>query len=57
LSDLPKASQGLLEAVADGLPTTAEAADLSKVLDAHARVVELADIDQRVSALEQERNR
>jgi hypothetical protein len=58
LADLPKASAGLLEAVAAGELTTTEAGDLSKVLDAHLRALELTDIESRLRALEaaQERN-
>src|SRR3954466_11671573 len=57
LNDLPLASLAILDGVADGSLTPSEAAELAKVLDAHARVVELADIDQRVSTLEKERTR
>jgi hypothetical protein len=52
LADLPKASQGLLEAVADGTLTATEAGDLSKVLDSHLRALELTDIESRLRALE-----
>jgi hypothetical protein len=55
LADLPQASLAVLQGVADGSLTPTEAAEIGRVLDAHARLTELSDIDQRVRALEQER--
>lgn len=52
LSDLPKVSECLLQAVAAGELTATEAGDLSKVLDAHLRALELTDIEARLRAVE-----
>jgi hypothetical protein len=50
--DLPKASRALIEAVAGGDLTPAEAADIGKLLDTHARAVEMKDLDERLRKIE-----
>ncbi|MGU3541026.1 DUF5681 domain-containing protein [Methylobacterium sp. A54F] len=50
--DLPKATTALLQAVADGDLTAAEAAELSKLVEAHVRAVETKDFAERLAALE-----
>ncbi len=50
--DIPMASGAILKAATDGLLTPSEATALAALVQAHGKAVELADIDERVSALE-----
>ncbi|SDO52240.1 hypothetical protein SAMN05216360_12543 [Methylobacterium phyllostachyos] len=52
-ADLTKATQALLQGVADGEITPSEAAELSKLVDAHVRAIEAVDFAGRLAALEQ----
>lgn len=52
-ADLTKATRALLEGVADGEITPSEAAELSKLVDAHVKAIEVVDLATRLSALEQ----
>ena len=54
VTDLVGASAALLEAVADGDITPAEAQAVAGLLQQHARAVELHDLDERVKKLEAE---
>ena len=51
-ADLTKATRALLEGVADGEITPSEAAELSKLVDAHVKAIEAVDLATRLSALE-----
>lgn len=51
--DLPKATNALLQGVAGGAITPSEAAELSKLVDAHTKAIEAADFAKRLVALEQ----
>ena len=51
--DLPKATNALLQGVAAGEITPSEAAELSKLVDAHTKALESADFAKRLVALEQ----
>lgn len=51
-ADLPKATQAIMEAVADGELTPSEAAELGKLVDAHAKAIEVTDLHRRLEALE-----
>lgn len=50
--DLPMATQAIMEAVASGELTPSEAAELGKLVDAHAKAIEVTDLHRRLSALE-----
>lgn len=50
--DLPKATQAIMEAVAGGELTPSEAAELGKLVDAHAKAIEVTNLHQRLEALE-----
>ncbi len=50
--DLPKATQAIMEAVAAGELTPSEAAELGKLVDAHAKAIEVTDLHRRLAALE-----
>lgn len=52
LEDLPKATQALMHAVAAGELTPSEAAELGKLVDAHAKAIEVTDLHRRLEALE-----
>ena len=52
-ADLTKATKALLQGVADGEITPSEAAELSKLVDAHTKAIEAVDLATRLSALEQ----
>ncbi|MSO66295.1 MAG: hypothetical protein EXQ82_00465 [Pseudolabrys sp.] len=52
VADAVTAVTAIIEAVADGDLTPAEAAELSKVVDGFTRTVELVEIDERLSKLE-----
>ncbi|GEP04837.1 DUF5681 domain-containing protein [Methylobacterium oxalidis] len=51
-ADLPKATNALLQAVASGDLTPAEASDIGKAVDAHVRAIEAADLHQRLLRIE-----
>lgn len=50
--DLPKATRAIMEAVAAGELTPSEAAELGKLVDAHAKAIEVTDLHRRLAALE-----
>lgn len=52
-ADLTKATKALMQGVADGEITPSEAAELSKLVDAHVKAVEVRDVAARLAALEQ----
>lgn len=52
-ADLTKATKALLQGVADGEITPSEAAELSKLVDAHTKAIEAVDLATRLTALEQ----
>ncbi|GEP06619.1 DUF5681 domain-containing protein [Methylobacterium oxalidis] len=52
-SDLTKATNALLQAVAAGDLTPSEASELGKIVDAHTHAVEVTDIAERLALLEQ----
>ncbi|MGU3663148.1 DUF5681 domain-containing protein [Methylobacterium sp. A49B] len=52
-ADLTKATQALLEGVANGEITPSEAAELSKLVEAHTKAIEAVDLATRLTALEQ----
>ena len=52
-TDLTKATSALLAGVASGEITPSEAAELSKLVDAHVRAIEAEDFAKRLTALEQ----
>lgn len=56
-ADLTKATRALMEGVADGSITPSEAAELSKLVDAHVKAVEVQDVAARLIALEEEKER
>ncbi|MER2269840.1 DUF5681 domain-containing protein [Methylobacterium oxalidis] len=51
-ADLPRATSALLQAVASGDLTPAEASDIGKAVDAHVRAIEAADLHQRLLRIE-----
>lgn len=52
-ADLPKATGAILHALAAGDLTPAEAADISKSVDAHVRAIEATDLHARLARLEE----
>ena len=50
--DLPKASGALLAAVAEGEITPAEAAELARLVETHAKAIEVNEIEARLAELE-----
>lgn len=52
-ADLTKATRALMQGVADGEITPGEAAELSKLVDAHVKAISAADFAERLAALEQ----
>jgi hypothetical protein len=52
MADTVAAVTAIIDAVADGELTPAEAAELSKVVESFTRTVELVEIDERLSKLE-----
>lgn len=52
LADLPNATRALMDAVATGELTPAEAAEMGKLVDAHVRAIEVTDFAKRLEALE-----
>lgn len=55
--DLTKATAALLAAVAEGALTPSEASELGKLVDAHVRAIEAADLSERLARLEQARGK
>jgi len=56
-ADAKVAAAAILQAVADGELTPSEAGELSKLLENYTPVVEVADIETRLAALEKARTR
>jgi hypothetical protein len=52
-ADLTRATQALLQGVADGEITPAEASEMSKLITAHIEAVKVVDLAARVVALEE----
>jgi hypothetical protein len=52
IEDLSKATKAILIAVAAGELTPSEAAELGKLVDAHAKAIEVTDLHRRLAALE-----
>jgi hypothetical protein len=52
VQDLTKATSGLLEAVAAGDLTPAEAGEVAKLIEGHRKAIETADLEERVLRLE-----
>jgi Family of unknown function (DUF5681) len=52
-ADLPKASAALLAAVAEGEITPSEASALARVIDTHAKAIEINELEQRLARLEE----
>ena len=50
--DLPRLTAAILKAVGQGELDTAQAASLASLVAAHGRTLELAELEQRISALE-----
>src|SRR5215217_80431 len=55
VEDAKAAAAAILKAVADGDMTPGEAGELSKLLESYTRVIEVADFEKRLEALEQAR--
>ena len=53
--DAKAAAAAILKAVADGELTPSEAGELSKLLESYTRVVEVAEFEKRLEALEKAR--
>ena len=53
LQEQQRAQNALLQGVADGEITPSEAAELSKLVEAHTKAIEAADFAKRLAALEQ----
>ena len=53
-ADLPKVTATLLDAASSGELAPTEAEVLSKLVETHRRVVETAELEQRITALEQQ---
>ncbi len=52
VEDLPKLTAALLDLVASGALTTGEASALSTLAANHSKILELAELEKRISALE-----
>ncbi|MEM9627812.1 MAG: DUF5681 domain-containing protein [Pseudomonadota bacterium] len=52
-SDLPRITARLIEAVASGELAPSEGEALSKLVEAHRKIVETAELEERISRLEQ----
>ncbi|MCJ2087135.1 DUF5681 domain-containing protein [Methylobacterium sp. E-005] len=52
-ADLTRATRALLQGVADGEITPAEASEMSKLVTAHIEAVKIVDLAARVAALEE----
>lgn len=55
IEDLTKATKAILIAVAAGELTPSEAAELGKLVDAHAKAIEVTDLHRRLETLERGR--
>ena len=53
VSDMPKLTTWLLERVADGSLTMEDATKLASLADAHRKTLEVADLENRISKLEE----
>lgn len=51
-ADIPKATAALLSAVASGEITPSEAADIGRAVEAHAKTIEVRDLQDRIERLE-----
>lgn len=51
-ADMPKATAAVLAAVASGEITPSEAADIGRVVEAHAKTIEVRDLQERIERLE-----
>ncbi|GJE57383.1 DUF5681 domain-containing protein [Methylobacterium thuringiense] len=51
-TDLPKATNALLQAVASGELTPSEAADVGRAVDAHVKAIEASDLHERLARIE-----
>src|SRR5829696_8140112 len=56
-ADAKAAAAAILKAVADGDLTPSEAGELSKLLESYTRVIEAAEFERRLEALERARTR
>ncbi|GJE56956.1 hypothetical protein EKPJFOCH_3466 [Methylobacterium thuringiense] len=52
-TDLPKATNALLQAVASGEFTPSEAADVGRAVDAHVKAIEASDLHERLARIEE----
>ena len=52
MADAVSASPAILEAVADGHPSPTEAVEIIGLISTHLRVLEVAELEKRLSALE-----
>lgn len=52
-ADLPRATEAMLRAVASGEITPSEAAELSRLVDAHVNAIKTADLAERLIHLEE----
>ena len=52
-TDLPRATNALLQAVAAGDLTPSEAADIGRAVDAHVKAIEASDLHRRLAAIEE----
>ncbi|MEL7640743.1 MAG: DUF5681 domain-containing protein [Solidesulfovibrio sp.] len=50
--DLPRLTESLLAAVADGTVTPSEAAGVAALIEGHRRALEASDLEKRITALE-----
>lgn len=55
-ADLTKATEALLQGVADGALTPAEAGDLAKMVQAHIEAIRTVDFAERLAAIEAAEN-
>ena len=53
VADLPKATAAMLAAVSEGALTPLEACELARLIEVHARALEVTDIGDRLAALEE----
>lgn len=51
-ADIPKATAALLHAVSSGEITPSEAADIGRAVEAHAKTIEVRDLQDRIERLE-----
>lgn len=51
-ADMPKATAAVLAAVASGEITPSEAADIGRAVEAHAKTIEVRDLQDRIERLE-----